>query len=179
MFAVPGTNLLMRWRARSIRAAGEFPPDREAALRPVSGLGGVDLAGAGPGPSGLGSVGVGASAARSPAPSGPMPFESAPARRRGWKFQRGKCGFGATFRRGWGSRRYGNPGPGQLGPGSGYRQHGRTQGSAPLCESTPRLDPGSDAAIMLRAGGGRRGGIQFSGGKVPPGHDSLPLPDGA
>ena len=33
----------MRLRFRSIRHAADFPPDGEAALRPIPGLGGVDL----------------------------------------------------------------------------------------------------------------------------------------
>jgi RNA polymerase sigma-70 factor (ECF subfamily) len=37
----------MRWRVRSIRQAAEFPPDGEAALRPLPALGGVELAGSG------------------------------------------------------------------------------------------------------------------------------------
>jgi RNA polymerase sigma-70 factor, ECF subfamily len=46
----------MRWRVRSIRHSGDFPPDGEAALRPIPGLGGVELAGAGLGGSGLGNL---------------------------------------------------------------------------------------------------------------------------
>ena len=52
----------MRWRVRSIRRSADFPPpDGEAALRPLSGLGcpglgGVDLASPGLGGTGLGSL---------------------------------------------------------------------------------------------------------------------------
>ncbi|MGA3045532.1 MAG: sigma-70 family RNA polymerase sigma factor [Terracidiphilus sp.] len=42
----------MIWRARSTRNAGDFPPDGEAALRPIPALGGVQLAGSGHGGSG-------------------------------------------------------------------------------------------------------------------------------
>jgi RNA polymerase sigma-70 factor, ECF subfamily len=54
----------MRWRARSIRHAADFPPHAEAALRPVPGLGGmglgaVELTGAGSGGSGFGKSGSG------------------------------------------------------------------------------------------------------------------------
>ncbi len=52
----------MRWRARSIRFAAEFPPDGEAALRPAPGLGGVGLGGvelAGAGPTGSSPSGSG------------------------------------------------------------------------------------------------------------------------
>jgi RNA polymerase sigma-70 factor (ECF subfamily) len=44
----------MRWRVFSIRQAAEFPPDGEAALRPLHALGGMELPGAGLG-GGLGS----------------------------------------------------------------------------------------------------------------------------
>src|ERR1700677_377600 len=55
----------MRWRVRSIRNSADFPPDGEAALRPLPGLGGVELAGAGLGGAGLGSHGAGHISARS------------------------------------------------------------------------------------------------------------------
>jgi RNA polymerase sigma-70 factor (ECF subfamily) len=45
----------MFFRARSTRHSADFPPDGEAALRPLPGLGGVELAGAGLGGSGLGT----------------------------------------------------------------------------------------------------------------------------
>jgi RNA polymerase sigma-70 factor (ECF subfamily) len=52
----------MRWRVRSIRHAANFPPDGEAALRPLPGLGGgFELAGAGTGGAGLGKTGLGKS----------------------------------------------------------------------------------------------------------------------
>src|ERR1035438_214858 len=56
----------MHWRARSTRHAADFPPDGEAALRPVPGLGGVGLggvalAGAGLSGAGLGKSGLGKS----------------------------------------------------------------------------------------------------------------------
>ena len=49
----------MRWRVRSIRNAADVPPDGEAALRPLPGMGGVELAGGGLGGSGMGRPGFG------------------------------------------------------------------------------------------------------------------------
>src|SRR5580658_2469699 len=49
----------MRWRARSIRHAADFPPDGEAALRPVPGLGGIGLGGSGLGKMGQDKPGAG------------------------------------------------------------------------------------------------------------------------
>jgi RNA polymerase sigma-70 factor, ECF subfamily len=46
----------MRWRARSIRHSSDLPPDGEATLRPHTGLGGVELAGAGSGGPGFGRL---------------------------------------------------------------------------------------------------------------------------
>jgi RNA polymerase sigma-70 factor (ECF subfamily) len=52
----------MRWRARSIRFVADFPPEGEAALGPLPGLGdGFELAGAGTGGAGLGKTGLGKS----------------------------------------------------------------------------------------------------------------------
>jgi RNA polymerase sigma-70 factor (ECF subfamily) len=48
----------MRWRARSIRNSSQSAADGEAVLRPVSGLGGMELAGAGPGMSRLAGSGA-------------------------------------------------------------------------------------------------------------------------
>ena len=45
----------MFFRIRSTRHSADFPPDGESALRPLPGLGGVELAGAGHGGSGLGA----------------------------------------------------------------------------------------------------------------------------
>ena len=47
----------MRWTLRPTRAAGEFVPDREAALRPFTSLGGADSGGAGDGKQSFGSRG--------------------------------------------------------------------------------------------------------------------------
>jgi RNA polymerase sigma-70 factor, ECF subfamily len=49
----------MLWRSRSIRHSADLPPDGEAALRPLPGIGGVELAGAGLGGTGLGRAGIG------------------------------------------------------------------------------------------------------------------------
>jgi len=49
----------MRWRTRSIRQSADFPPDGEAALRPLPGLGGVELAEVGLGGAGLGNASPG------------------------------------------------------------------------------------------------------------------------
>jgi RNA polymerase sigma-70 factor (ECF subfamily) len=49
----------MRWRARSIRHAADFPPDGEAALRPVPGVGGIGLGGSGLGKMGQDKPGAG------------------------------------------------------------------------------------------------------------------------
>ena len=51
----PAPETRMRWRARSIRHAAEFPRDGEAALRPLPGISGMDPVGAGQGGAGLGS----------------------------------------------------------------------------------------------------------------------------
>jgi RNA polymerase sigma-70 factor (ECF subfamily) len=49
----------MRWRVRSIRHAADLPPDGEAVLRPLPGMGGMELASGGPGGSGIGRLGPG------------------------------------------------------------------------------------------------------------------------
>jgi RNA polymerase sigma-70 factor (ECF subfamily) len=62
----------MRWRFFSIRQAAEFPPDGEAVLRPLPALGGVELAGAGHGSMGPGMGGLTSSrAAFSAKPNAP------------------------------------------------------------------------------------------------------------
>jgi RNA polymerase sigma-70 factor (ECF subfamily) len=49
----------MLWRSKSIRHSADLPPDGEAALRPLPGIGGVELAGAGLGGAGLGRAEIG------------------------------------------------------------------------------------------------------------------------
>ncbi len=162
----------MRWRLRSIRQAADFPPEGEAALRAISGLGGVELAGVG----GSGGASPGSERlmrrifrratrdrgrlfGRRP---GRSPLRSRKARESGQEKGIGAQPSGC----GWGSRRYGNPGPGQIGPGSGTAR-GRM-----LARCGPRRErragyPASDAAIMLRvAAGTKRPSITWWGDTI-------------
>src|SRR5580700_12194880 len=162
----------MLWRARSIRHSADFPPDGEAALRPLPGLGGVELAGAG-----LGGAGLGAGLTK----SGP-----------------GKPGRTHLAARSGGAR----PGSGPNGAGTGISSPESAQESAQTAQpsgptgvredmatlvldnsamgagtaSRPEtrpdeavlnaaLDPASDAAVMLRVAAGDESSFNFLVGK--------------
>ena len=160
----------MRWRARSIRFAADFPPDREAALRPVPGIGGVELAGAG-----LGGVGLAGSGLRA---AGLGDRVSA-------QLSSGGAGFQASAHAG-----------GAAGGESGEESDDRPQpsgtdgvpedmatlvldksalgaGPAPRLDTRPNpeaggnaaLDPASDAAVMLRLAAGDESAFNFLVGK--------------
>jgi RNA polymerase sigma-70 factor, ECF subfamily len=113
-------------------------------------------------PCGLGQV----SLPRAAGPAGTLRPQRQARKRRGTRKQAAvipesensrKVRKGATFRRGWGSRRYGDPGPGQLGSGSGY---GFTAGLK-TGEPGGRAGPASDAAIMLRVAAGDEAGFNY------------------
>jgi RNA polymerase sigma-70 factor (ECF subfamily) len=158
----------MRWSLKPTRHAADLPPDGEAALRPISGLGGVELAGAG-----IGRRGVG------PAPEGTgfnASISSVSA------FSEARPGSAASPRADGG-------GKGSAGPESGQGTAERAQPSGPDrvpedmatlvldnsamgagTSSRPgspeagvnaALDPNSDAAIMLRVAAGDEAGFNY------------------
>jgi RNA polymerase sigma-70 factor (ECF subfamily) len=157
----------MRWRVFSIRQAADFPRDGEAALRALPGLGGTGLGGVELAGAGLGGPGLDPSLAEFSAKHGGSRAESRPN-----GAAKGNSGpemaqeIDETAQPsgvGWGSRGYGDPGPGQLGSGSG-------RGSRPgdrRCYSGSQvsLDPASDAAIMLRVAAGDEAGFNYLVGK--------------
>jgi RNA polymerase sigma-70 factor (ECF subfamily) len=159
MFVSPERNAML-WRARSIRQPADFPPDREAALRPISGLGGVDLAGAGPGPSGLGSVGAGHLPAQSGAFRAYAHSNLRPASGGGGNSSEENADFAQP------SGADGVPEDmatlvldnSALGAGPETRPDARL---GPNPGVNAALDPGSDAAIMLRLAAGDESAFNF------------------
>jgi RNA polymerase sigma-70 factor (ECF subfamily) len=158
----------MRWSLKPTRHAADLPPDGEAALRPIPGLGAVELAGAG-----IGRRGVG------PAPEGTR-FNAGI--RSVSAFSEARPGSAA-------SPRADSGGKGSAGPESGQETAERAQPSGPDrvpedmatlvldnsamgagTSSRPgspeagmnaALDPNSDAAIMLRVAAGDEAGFNY------------------
>ena len=156
----------MRWRVRSTRHAGDFPPDGEAALRPLPGVGGVDLTGAGKpgtgyrkpplsetGKPGLGTAGSLSSAVRhenhaSGAGSGQSASQSAqekatpaqPSRPSGVPEDMATLVLDKSA----------------LGTGTAARPEQRAEPGV-----NAALDPTSDAAIMLRVAAGDEAGFNY------------------
>ena len=109
----------MRWRVRSTRHAADFPPDGEAALRPVPGLGGMGLGG-----SGLGKPGLDKSGPEKPGA--------------------GKPGLGTDFSGHAFAHRSGRSGGAKPGSGAGSLGNGAAKGnsSAEMAqESAPTAQP--------------------------------------
>ena len=134
----------MRFAIRSIRHAAGFPPDGEAALRPVPGLGGVELA----------SSGVEASATRSSRVAAPL-NEAA--------------GADSGAENGHGAQPSGRDGVPEdmatlvlnstaLGVGPALRPESRPN---PGLDPVAVIDPAGDAAIMLRVAAGDDSGFNY------------------
>jgi RNA polymerase sigma-70 factor (ECF subfamily) len=158
----------MPWSLKPTRHAADLPPDGEAALRPIPGLGAVELAGAGIGRRGVGS-----------APEGTR-FNAGI--RSVSAFSEARPGSAA-------SPRADSGGKGSAGPESGQETAERAQPSGPDrvpedmatlvldnsamgagTSSRPgspeagmnaALDPNSDAAIMLRVAAGDEAGFNY------------------
>ena len=158
----------MRWSLKPTRDAADLPPDGEAVLRPIPGLGGVEMAGAG-----IGRRGVG------PAPEG-MGFNTGISSVSA--FSGARPGSAASPRADGG-------GKGSAGPESGQETAERAQPSGP--DGVPEdmatlvldnsamgagtssrpgspeagvnaaVDPNSDAAIMLRVAAGDEAGFNY------------------
>jgi RNA polymerase sigma-70 factor (ECF subfamily) len=153
----------MLWKVRSTRFSADFPPDGEAALRPLPGLAGVELAGAGMGGSGLGGA---------LAKPGPAHFSA-------------RSG-GARPGSGPNRAAKGDPGPetareseqrAQPSGAGGVREDMATlvldksamgTGTASRPETRPddavlnaALDPASDAGVMLRVAAGDEASFNF------------------
>jgi RNA polymerase sigma-70 factor (ECF subfamily) len=163
----------MRLRFRSIRHSADFPPDGEAALRPLPGLGGVELAGAGLGGSGLGKPGLGGAglghvSARSggakPGQRPDLPPNGAAAN-----------GSGAENTRESAHKAQPSGADGvpedmatlvldnsALGVGPGALPEA---GAAANAAQNAALDPASDAAVMLRVAAGDEASFNFLVGK--------------
>ena len=150
----------MRWRARSIRHAADFPPDGEAALRPVPGLGGVELAGAGRSGSGLGNAGSAHLTARFAGARTGSPKNGA---------STGNSSAETGHENTHGAQPSGADGVPEdmatlvldnsaLGAGTASRPDSRPDPSA---GSHAGLDPASDAAVMLRVAAGDESCFNF------------------
>jgi RNA polymerase sigma-70 factor (ECF subfamily) len=152
----------MLWRARSIRHAADSPPDGEAVLRPVPGLGGVELAGAGLGGSGL-------------AP-GRTPALDKLARFRKDQKPNGAVGGKSSAETVYETEHKAQPSAANgvpedmatlvldnsvLGTGTASQPDSRPETAGPL----GTLDPASDAAIMLRVAAGDEAGFNYLVGK--------------
>ena len=150
----------MRWRARSIRQAADFPPDGEAALRPVPGLGGMELAGAGMSGSGLGRSGLPHLAAQSSG-AGPAPPKNAAAKGDSGaetvqeSVQRAQPSATDGVREDMATLVLDNS---ALGAASALRPDSRPDHNA---GSHAGLDSASDAAVMLRVAAGDESGFNF------------------
>jgi RNA polymerase sigma-70 factor, ECF subfamily len=158
----------MRWSLKPTRHAADLPPDGEAVLRPIPGLGGVELAGAGIGRRAVGPApertGINIGISSISAFSGTRPGPAA-------------------------SPRADGEGKGSAGPENGHESAERAQPSGPDgvredmatlvldnsamgagTSSRPgspeagmnaALDPHSDAAIMLRVAAGDEAGFNY------------------
>jgi RNA polymerase sigma-70 factor (ECF subfamily) len=174
----------MLWRVKSIRHTADFPPDGEAALRPLPGLGGFELAGAGVGAGGLGKAGLGKSGSSSSA-GGKLGLEAhGLARSGGAKSGKetgtlangaGKGNSGAEMgdesqQTAQPSGRDGVPEDmatlvldnSALGAGTASRPESLPDADAGL---NAGLDPSSDAAIMLRVAAGDEAGFNYLVGR--------------
>jgi RNA polymerase sigma-70 factor (ECF subfamily) len=158
----------MRWSLKPTRDAADLPPDGEMALRPIPGLGAVELAGAGIGRRGVGT-----------APEG-TGFNTG---------IRSVSAFSGARPGAAASPRADGSGKGSAGPESGQETAERAQPSGPDgvpedmatlvldnsamgAGTTSRpgspetgvnaaLDPNSDAAIMLRVAAGDQAGFNY------------------
>jgi RNA polymerase sigma-70 factor, ECF subfamily len=164
----------MRWRFRSTRHSADFPPDGEAALRPLPGLGGVELAGAGLGGSGLGKAGLGASgimhlSAHSSGPKSGPGLGSGP---------NGSVNGSPGAENGHESVQTAQPSgtdgvpedmatlvldKSALGVGTATRPDAETAVNGGTLNAA--LDPASDAAVMLRVAAGDEASFNFLVGK--------------
>ena len=141
----------MRWRAKSVRHASDLPPDGEAALRPVPGLGDTGLSGAALTP--LPARAGGSQSGTHPGPSAggnSSPETSYPAQPSGTD---GVPEDMATL----------VLDNSALGASPASRPDGRTGAAGGL--DPANLDPGSDAAIMLRVAAGDASGFNYLAGK--------------
>jgi RNA polymerase sigma-70 factor, ECF subfamily len=164
----------MRWRFRSTRHSADFPPDGEAALRPLPGLGGVELAGTGLGGSGLGKAGLGASgimhlSAHSSGPKSGPGLGSGP---------NGSVNGSPGAENGHESVQTAQPSgtdgvpedmatlvldKSALGVGTATRPDAETAVNGGTLNAA--LDPASDAAVMLRVAAGDEASFNFLVGK--------------
>ena len=181
----------MFWRARSTRFSADFPPDGEAALRPLPGLSGVELAGAGLGGSGLGAglakAGSGKTAAGKSefgnswlAKSGAALFSDRAGGDRPGHGPSGAAKAVSASILGQETPHESAQRPQPSGP-DGVREDMATlvldnsamgAGTAARLEARPddavlnaALDPASDAAVMLRVAAGDEAGFNFLVGK--------------
>src|SRR5580698_4693614 len=167
----------MRWKVRSIRFAAGFPPDGEAVLRPLPGLGsGFELAGAGIGRSGLGpdmaKTGIPHVSARS---GGEKPGTGPGVVAKG--AAKGNSGLNSSTEMGDESRQLAQPSGkdgvpedmatlvldnSALGTGPASRPEPGAGSDAAL---NAGLDPTSDAAIMLRVAAGDEASFNYLVGR--------------
>jgi RNA polymerase sigma-70 factor (ECF subfamily) len=162
---------MMRWRPRSIRQGADIPPEGEAALRAIPGLGGVELAGVG----GAGGANPGVGKAHAPHVSArnETPRAGPPAEGQGG----GRAAFSnareSSQEKGFGAQPSHADGVPEdmatlvldksaLGAGPPTRLD---SGPNPDAAANAALDPGSDAAVMLRLAAGDESAFNFLVGR--------------
>ena len=175
----------MRWKARLIRHAAEFPPEGEAALRPLPGMGGMDFAGAGSGGSGSGSANLHSRLTETGAKGGgklnplrlsakdssesPEPFPKMSTEAKSRPGTGAKNGQESGQERAQGAQPSAVNGVPEdmatlvldksaMGAGSATRPDSTL---GPTVGPSAALDPGSDAAIMLRVAAGDEAGFNY------------------
>ena len=173
------------------RLSADLPPDGEAALRPLPGIGGVELAGAGPGGIGLGKAGFGRPGIRklgvedagsthlSARTGGSKPGTGLEANPNG--AEKGHSGVENRRETAPGAQPSGEDGVeddmatlvldnSALGSGPATRPDalpdpGTGGGAGGGTGTNAALDPGSDAAVMLRVAAGDESSFNFLVGK--------------
>ncbi|MGA2559510.1 MAG: sigma-70 family RNA polymerase sigma factor [Terracidiphilus sp.] len=162
---------MMRWRPRSIRQGADIPPEGEAALRAIPGLGGVELAGVG----GAGGANPGVGKAHAPHVSArnETPRAGPPAEGQGG----GRAAFSnareSSQEKGFGAQPSHADGVPEdmatlvldksaLGVGTAQRAELRSDANPGL---NAAQDPNSDAAVMLRVAAGDEAAFNYLVGR--------------
>jgi RNA polymerase sigma-70 factor (ECF subfamily) len=149
----------MRWKARSMRHAADFPPDGEAALCPAASLGGLQAAKAGTTAAGSGTRSLySASGAGGSGPDGADPNGSRSASPRNGvvneNFNAENADLPQPSHRDGVSEDMATLVMDSAGLGDG----GASRPARPLISD---FDPGSDAAVMLRVAVGDESGLSY------------------
>ena len=157
----------MRWSLKPTRHAADLPPDGEAALRPIPGFGGVELASAGVGRTGIGGASDRAGVSSVSAFSGARPGAAASSKAHG-----GGNGTASPETGDESAEKAQPSGKGgvpedmatlvldnsAMGAGMASRPDVRPGSEVAM---NAALDPNSDAAIMLRVAAGDEAGFNY------------------